>query len=191
MEPQAPPLVLDADDQVELLRVARRAIAHYLEQGQFLSFETNRARLLEPAGAFVTLRIASRLRGCIGTFEVDRPLLDVVGRMAVASATNDPRFPPLPFEQLPDVVIEISVLGARHPARPDEVIVGEHGIHLQQGSYRGVLLPQVALDNNWTREQFLAGTCRKAGLPPDAWRDPATRLEVFSAQVFEEAEGDR
>ena len=191
MEPQVQPLALDAEDRAELLRVARRTIAHHLETRQAPTFETGRPRLLEPAGAFVTLRIATRLRGCIGTFEVERPLLDVVSRMAVAAATSDPRFPALSPEELPQVVIEISVLGTRQAVNAEEVVVGQHGIHLQQGPYRGVLLPQVAVDNNWSREQFLSGTCRKAGLPADAWRSPDTRIEVFSAQVFEEEEGHR
>ena len=140
------------------------------------------------AGAFVSLHVAGRLRGCIGTFDTTRPVAEQVRQMAVAASTRDPRFPPLGPEELDAVDIEISVLTPPRPvADPSEVEVGRHGIVVTRGHRRGVLLPQVASDHGWDRETFLAHTCVKAGLPPDAWKDPETELEVFEAEVFGEA----
>jgi AmmeMemoRadiSam system protein A len=115
-------------------------------------------------------------------------LIEEVARCARDSATEDPRFPPLTPTELPDVSLEISVLGpieAIDPADPDAVTIGRHGLIVEQGRRRGLLLPQVAAEWGWTREQFLRQTCHKAGLPPDAWQHGAS-VYRFDAEVFGE-----
>jgi AmmeMemoRadiSam system protein A len=107
--------------------------------------------------------------------------------MAVAAATRDPRFAPVEVEELEAVVLEISVLSPRRAASPNEVRVGEHGLWVQRGAYRGVLLPQVATTYGWDAETFLEQTCIKAGLAADAWRDGSVQLSVFTAEVFSES----
>jgi AmmeMemoRadiSam system protein A len=144
----------------------------------------------EPRGCFVTLHTRSgALRGCIGTFVADEPLWRAVREMAVAAATRDPRFRALSGDELDDCVLEISALTPTEPAQPEDVEVGRHGVCVERGYNRGVLLPQVATEHGWDRETFISQTCVKAGLPPDAWRDGSVTLEVFSAEVFGESDG--
>ncbi len=119
----------------------------------------------------------------------ERPLVETVVAMAVAAATEDGRFEPVTLEQLPGLAIEISALGPMRPIRPEDVEVGRHGLLISLGRRRGVLLPQVPLEQGWDRETFLAHTCWKAGLPEDAWRDPSAELLGFTATVFGEGEG--
>ncbi|MBW2736564.1 MAG: AmmeMemoRadiSam system protein A [Deltaproteobacteria bacterium] len=178
----------------ELLEIARRSIATLLEYGERAVLDGVSEGLNRAGGAFVSLHRRNpapgqtRLRGCIGIFEADAPLADTVSRMAAAAATQDPRFSPVEAEELAELEIEISVLSPRQRAQAEEVEVGRHGVYITQGVHRGVLLPQVATEAGWEREEFLAGTCRKAGLPADAWRAATTTIEIFSAQVFGEAE---
>lgn len=144
------------------------------------------AELARPAGAFVTLHRHHHLRGCIGYIEALKPLYVTVAECAQAAAFHDPRFPPLTAAELPEVEIEISVLSPCVEIRPEEIEVSKHGLIISQEFYRGVLLPQVAVEQGWDRERFLEETCYKAGLPPDAWEKGA-RLEAFTAFVFSEA----
>lgn len=133
--------------------------------------------------AFVTLRRGDQLRGCIGHLEADRPLAEVVARAAVAAAFEDPRFPPVTAAELEDLAVEISVLGPMQPVRdPSTIEVGRHGLVVQSGRRRGLLLPQVAPEWGWDRETFLEQLCLKAGLPRGAWR--AAELFTFEAEVF-------
>lgn len=148
------------------------------------------SRLREPNGVFVSLhrRRDHRLRGCIGTLVPRQPLLEAVLANARAAAERDPRFQPVHAAELPGIEIEISVLGPLvEVGDPQEVEVGRDGLVVSEGLQRGVLLPQVAVDQHWDREQFLDNVCRKAGLPADAWRHRA-RLERFTATVFSESE---
>jgi AmmeMemoRadiSam system protein A len=146
---------------------------------------------MEPRGAFVTLKIAGRLRGCIGMVETHRPLVATIEEMAGAAATGDPRFHPLQAEELPGLEIEISVLTALHPVHsPDAIVVGEHGLVVEKGRRRGLLLPQVASEAGWDVETFLSHTCQKAGLPSGAWRDGDTTIYTFSALVFGQTKRD-
>lgn len=138
-------------------------------------------------GCFVSLHLRTgELRGCIGTFDESCPLWVSVRAMAAAAATRDYRFPPLSADELDDVVIEISALTPRAPIRPEDVVVGEHGLWIECGARHGVLLPQVAVSHGWDARTFLEHTCVKAGLPPDAWRQPEATLEAFGAEVFAE-----
>lgn len=139
----------------------------------------------QQAGAFVTLHRKGRLRGCIGNFE-PAPLGRIVQEMALAAAFEDPRFPPVSEPELKELDFEISVLSPRFPIAPEDVQVGVHGLFIRRGFFRGVLLPQVPVEWGWDRETFLKEVCLKAGLPPDAWRHPDTRLEAFTAQILRE-----
>ncbi len=177
---------LRPQDKVFLLKLAREAIRARLENRP-LKIEPPPSPALEsPAGAFVTLHKEGKLRGCIGCFQSEKPLWQVVAEMAVSSAFNDPRFPPLEKEELTQIEIEISVLSPLQPGRPEEVKVGRHGVYLVRGPFRGVLLPQVATEHGWDRETFLDHVCLKAGLPPGCWQDPETELYLFTAEIFSE-----
>lgn len=142
-------------------------------------------RLREPLGAFVTLHKGGDLRGCIGRIVGDGPLWETIWRMARAAAFEDPRFPPLGPGEFAEVELEISILSpvTRCPD-PALVEVGRHGLVMRRGASQGLLLPQVPVEWRWDRETFLAQTCRKAGLPPDAWRQPGTEIWWFEAVVF-------
>lgn len=143
-------------------------------------------------GAFVTFKKGGHLRGCIGSMVGDGPLYRTVARMARAAAFEDPRFPPVTAAEVPALELDISVLGPiTRCADPAAVRIGRHGLLVRQGFRSGVLLPQVPVEWGWDRETFLAQTCRKAGLPPDAWRnawrDGHTELYWFEAEVFGDA----
>jgi len=136
-------------------------------------------------GAFVTLKREGRLRGCIGNIIGQGPLHETIWNMARAAAFDDPRFPPLTRPELNGLELEISVLGPIEPCPDPELVeVGRHGLIMRQGARQGLLLPQVPLEWGWDRRQFLAQTCRKAGLPANAWRDPATQIYWFEAEIF-------
>jgi len=140
-----------------------------------------------PRGAFVTLKHGDVLRGCIGRIESNDPLWQTVATMAREAAFRDPRFAPLPSEELPRVSLEISVLTRPAPVeRIEDIVPGRDGLIVCQGARRGLLLPQVAVEWGWDRETFLAHTCTKAGLAPNAWQDQATSILAFSADVFSE-----
>lgn len=181
---------LDPQQRSALLRVARTTIEHVIGgQGVGAEDATGDESPTINAGAFVSLHKKGQLRGCIGTFETTRPVVEQVVEMAEAAATRDPRFSPVAQAEIADLDIEISVLT---PPRDidgiDEIIVGKHGLVISQGYRRGVLLPQVATEYGWDRETFLRHTCHKAGLPDNAWTDPKTTIQVFTAEVFGENE---
>jgi AmmeMemoRadiSam system protein A len=139
------------------------------------------------AGAFVTVTLARALRGCIGYPPPDRRLGDVVAQCAEGACLRDPRFPAVAVHELPELRIELSVLGEFEAvADVENIDVGLHGLVLERGAHRGLLLPQVATEFGWDRETFLAHVCAKAGLPQDAWRHGEARLFRFEAEVFGE-----
>jgi AmmeMemoRadiSam system protein A len=179
---------LSAADQELLFRVARDSIKAHLKGEQAPLPQAASPLLSQPRGVFVTLNRHGRLRGCIGYLDAVHPLLASVQEMAVAAAFRDPRFPPLREDELADLEVEISVLSPmRRIKNAEEIQVGRHGLYLEQGSCRGLLLPQVASEYGWDRQTFLKQTCVKAGLPPDAWKDPDTRIFVFSADILHES----
>ena len=136
-------------------------------------------------GAFVTLTLDGRLRGCIGHIVGDQPLVETIAAMAEAAAFGDPRFPPLTRREFDRVAIEISILGPLEPCPdPAQVVVGRHGLMVRRGARSGLLLPQVPVEWGWDRETFLDHTCRKAGLEDGCWRDPSATLHWFEAEVF-------
>jgi AmmeMemoRadiSam system protein A len=135
-------------------------------------------------GAFVTITLNTRLRGCIGTLTGNGPLYKTVAAMAESAAFKDPRFPPLSAEEFPHIEIEISIMGPITPCPdPEKIIIGRHGLIIRQGSRQGLLLPQVPVEWGWDRTTFLTQTCRKAGLPPNAWREPGAVLFWFEADI--------
>ena len=178
---------LDAAQRKTLLGIARRALEGYVGAGKVPPEEGAQGKLAAPGAAFVTLTTNGRLRGCIGYTEAVASLFKVVQECAVAAATEDPRFPPVSPGELPSLRIEISVLTPLFPLLPEEVEVGRHGLLVRQGRMRGLLLPQVPVEQEWDRETFLDQVCVKAGLPPSAWRHGAT-LQGFTAEVFGEEE---
>jgi AmmeMemoRadiSam system protein A len=176
---------LDARERAALVGIARRALEAYVRHRKVPAEPSAAGKLAAPGAAFVSLKKRGRLRGCIGYTEAVAPLARVVQECVVASATEDPRFTPVSPEELPSILLEISVLTPLVPIRPEEVVVGRHGLCVSQGKTRGLLLPQVPVEQGWDRETFLDQTCAKAGLPPSAWRHGAT-LQGFTAEVFGE-----
>jgi hypothetical protein len=181
---------LDEASRKELLRIARRAIEGVVREGKAPVPSTDNPALMNLQGAFVTIKIKGRLRGCIGNFGIRdaRPLFRTVSEMAVAAAVQDPRFPPLAKRELPQIEIEISALTPLRPEDdPEKIEVGRHGIYITKGHRSGVLLPQVATEYGWDRVTFLEQTCRKAGLGPDEWKEGAA-ISTFEAEIFSEGE---
>lgn len=176
------------EEKRALLEIARRSVSLIVIEHRELRVSSPGGILDIPSGAFVTLQKRGRLRGCIGRIEPEDPLAHVVAQCAAAAAMEDPRFPPLEPHELVDLEIEISVLSRMEMARPEQVEPGHHGLMVSRGWQRGVLLPQVAIQYGWSRERFLEETCRKGGLEPQAWMQPETRIEVFTAEVFSESE---
>lgn len=178
---------LTDDEKKALLKLARDTIKARLYSEVEPSPPTVQGPLAQPGAAFVTLRSVGELRGCIGYTEAFQPLYQTVMSCALAAAFDDPRFPPLSEVEYPSISIEISVLTPLQLIEdPAAVEVGKHGLLIASRGGRGLLLPQVATDNNWDRETFLDYTCRKAGLPPDEWKSGQAEIYVFEAEVFAE-----
>ena len=161
----------------------------YIRDRKVPEFSPASPALQRPLGAFVTLKENGQLRGCIGRFEPSEPLYKIVQQMAISAATEDPRFRPVGAGELSKLEYEISVLSPLKKIRSaDEIVLGKHGVQVSKGFfYHGVFLPQVATETGWSKEEFLGELCsQKAGLPRNCWKDPDVRLEVFTAQVFNE-----
>ncbi|MBN2361054.1 MAG: AmmeMemoRadiSam system protein A [Deltaproteobacteria bacterium] len=183
---------LSSDDRRALLAVARHTVCAAVGAPQTGS-DPQPAADLPSNGAFVTLHRRGQLRGCIGTFTSGPSVVATIREMAAASALRDPRFYPVGPDELDEIDIEISLLTPLEEiADPQQIEVGRHGICVERGFNRGVLLPQVATENGWDRDTFLSQTCLKAGLPPATWRSGGLKIEVFEAAVFgEKSEGLR
>jgi AmmeMemoRadiSam system protein A len=178
---------LTAHEKQALLAIARQAIILGVRTGQDYVEPREEKTLNQRRGCFVTIKQNGQLRGCIGNFQSELPLFKEVAHMAQTSATKDPRFYPLKEEDLDNFTLEISVLSPLHKVEDImEIEVGRHGVYIEKGFYRGVLLPQVATEHQWDRQTFLKQTCIKAGLPTDAWQADDADIYVFSAQVFGE-----
>ncbi len=178
---------LSKDEQRYLLDLARRAILAATQGQELPEDEPSSDVLKHPSGAFVSLHKRGRLRGCIGYILPGKALWQTVRDCALSAAFEDPRFDIVQAEELAELEIEISVMSGFETIRPEEIRVGTHGLLVTQGAFRGLLLPQVATQYRWNVEQFLEETCLKAGLRPDAWKDPVTRIEAFTALVFSES----
>lgn len=171
-----------------LLKVARDTVEAVITRRPVPKPESADPELNAPCGCFVTLKNNERLRGCIGQFTSEDPLIELVSEMAKASSTGDPRFlaDPITTDELPQLDIEISVLSPLKLADdPLSLRLGVDGIYIKKGCTGGCFLPQVATETGWTKEQFLSYCCaHKAGMPPDAWKDPDTEVYLFTADVF-------
>ncbi len=173
--------MLSKEDREYLLQLARKSIKDYFE-----GKETTSDRKFGKKGVFVTLNEDGRLRGCIGFVSPIYDLSEGVIKAARAAAFGDPRFPPLSKEELDKIKIEISVLSEPRPIKPEDVIIGKHGLIIEYNGYSGLLLPQVAVEWNMNREEFLDAVCEKAGLPPGFWKSKGVKLYAFEAEVFGE-----
>ncbi len=178
-------LGLSDEEKQVLLRVARTVIANKARREPLPPLPASTEKLQEKRGAFVSIYKQGMLRGCIGSLEASTPLVETVEAMAQAAAFRDPRFRPVAAEELPYLEVEISALTPLEEIRDlEEIEVGKHGIMIRKGYHSGLLLPQVATERGWDRITFLQETCRKAGLPGNAWQEKDAKIYVFSADVF-------
>ncbi len=170
------------EERALLLRLAHDAIAAALDQRE-MPLTPPSAHLAEPRGAFTTLYCRGDLRGCLGYVFPVTALYRTVAESARGAAFDDSRFSPVTREEALELEISLSILSSLRPIQPEEVEIGRHGLLISRGPNRGLLLPQVPVEHHWDRVTFLEQTCRKAGLPLNAWQTGA-QLEVFTAEVF-------
>ena len=170
-------------DRERLMALARHALVARVTRRPAPAVPRGGA-LDECRGAFVTIRYRGELRGCLGRITPDLPLARTVAELAALVSDSDPRFNPVAATELDEIEVEISVLTPELEVRSlTKIDPGRHGLIVERGRHRGLLLPQVASEQGWDAETFVSQTCRKAGLPPDAWRQGA-RMFVFEAEVF-------
>jgi AmmeMemoRadiSam system protein A len=183
---------LSLEARRSLLRLARETLVDVLAGRPADRWAGIDPDLARAGAAFVTLRErhGRALRGCRGEVHAKRPLADSVIEGAIAAALDDPRFAPVGAAELAHLTIEISALSPLVPIRAEEIEVGRHGVLIRMGGRGGLLLPQVAVEQRWNREELLRGVCQKAGLPIDAWRSPAAQLFAFEAAVWGEDDLD-
>ena len=192
------PFQLAQQEGETLVHLARETVKQYLTTRKRLAIPKDTPeKLKQPCGVFVTINSLhsgqKELRGCIGYPYPTEPLVQAVIDSAISAATQDPRFEPMTTEELENVVFEVSVLTppekieANKPTEyPSKVKVGEDGLIVERGMYKGLLLPQVPVEWKWNEEEFLCQTCTKAGLPPDCWLMNGTKIYKFQAIIFEE-----
>jgi AmmeMemoRadiSam system protein A len=191
-------------ERIRLLRLAHDSISSALEHHE-ISLEPPTPHFAEPRGVFTSLYLChplprqnlpgegdgqrgEQLRGCVGYVAPNCPVYRAVAETARAAAFDDNRFPPVTIEEALHLEIELSILSPARPIQPEEIEVGRHGLLISWHGRRGLLLPQVPVEHAWDRTIFLEQTCRKAGLPPDAWQKDAT-IEAFTAEVFGDKSG--
>lgn len=194
------PSELTLEEGVYLVRLARRAIEEYLRTGQRLKLsDIPSEKLTRPGMTFTTLESVdprtgrTSLRGCIGFLAPLHSLLDSTIESAIEAAVNDPRFRPVELWEMDHIVVEVTVLSEperldvpRRVELPRYVVIGRHGLVVEKGWFKGTLLPVVPVEYCWDEETFLAETCVKAGLRPNCWLDPNTRVYVYEGRVFKE-----
>ncbi len=182
---------LSEADRQNLLKLARQAVVEAVSRRELPAAIPQDGIFGERRGVFVTLHVRGELRGCLGTTRNDEPLGDAIVRCGASAALRDPRFPPIHSDDLGELEIEISLLSEVSAMLPEEIEIGRHGLVIADEGHRGLLLPQVASEHNLSREEFLAETCQKAGLPRDAWKLPTTRIQAFTCEIFADQEGFR
>ena len=170
------------DERTLLLRLAHDSILSALEQRE-IPLNPPTDHLSQPRGVFTSLHLSGRLRGCVGYVLPVGSVYSAVAETARAAAFEDTRFYPVTREEAPELEVELSILSPPQPIQPEAVEVGRHGLLIGMAGHRGLLLPQVPVEHHWDRGTFLEQTCRKAGLPLDAWQRGAT-IEAFTAEVF-------
>lgn len=192
------PFQLSLEEGKLLVELARKAVEEYLKTRKHINIPENiPEKLLQLCGVFVTINSVKHgekeLRGCIGFPYPTTPLAQAVIESAISSATQDPRFYPISLSELNSVVFEVSVLTppqtieVEKPSEyPYKIKVGEDGLIVERGMFKGILLPQVSVEWNWDEEEFLCQCCVKAGLPPDCWLMKGTKIYRFQAIIFEE-----
>jgi len=178
---QCDPGEFSAEERALLLRVAHDSIQAALEERQ-IPMDPPCPHLAERRGAFTTLYLQGELRGCVGYVFPIVPVYQAVAETARSAAFDDTRFYPLTAAEAPQLQIAVSILSPLQPIRPEDVEVGRHGVMISLAGHRGLLLPQVPVEHHWDRIIFLEQTCRKAGLPLDAWKDAV--VEAFTAEIF-------
>jgi len=176
--------VLSDEDRKTLLGLARDAVAAAASGDDLPTLRNPNGPLREKGAVFVTLRSRGELRGCIGHVEAHEALWESVRHMASAAAQRDPRFPPVRSQEVPGLQIELSVLSPMTPLRPEEIVIGVHGLQVKKDGVTGVLLPQVAVEWDWDPAEFLKRTFEKAGL---RYPDPRVQILGFTAEHFQEA----
>jgi AmmeMemoRadiSam system protein A len=175
------------EDGRAMLALARAAIISAFEGRSPALPEPQPACFSERRGVFVTLEVNGKLRGCIGVTEARSPLGESIVHCAESAAFRDPRFPPLRPGEVHGMQLEISLLSDISSIAAKDIEIGKHGLVIVSGERRGLLLPQVAVEHNLSRERFLEETCRKAGLLPDAWTERETEIYAFTCKVFQDA----
>jgi AmmeMemoRadiSam system protein A len=178
----AQPDEFSSEERVLLLQLAHESITATLERRE-ISLIPPTAHLAKPRGAFTTLYYRNALRGCVGYVLPIKPLNVTVAETARGAAFEDSRFSPVTLDEARELQVSLSVLSPPQLIQPDQIEIGRHGLLITLGPYRGLLLPQVPVEHEWDRRTFLEQTCRKAGLPPNAWQMDA-KLEAFTAEVF-------
>ena len=173
------------EERAVLLKLAHESILSTLERRE-ISLTPPSPHLAEPRGAFTTIYFHNALRGCVGYVFPVASVYRTVAETARSAAFEDTRFSPVTLEEAPGLDVSLSILSPLRVIKPDEVEIGVHGLVVVQDGRRGLLLPQVPVEHHWDHVTFIQQTCRKAGLPLDAWQQGAT-LEAFTAEVF----GDR
>ena len=171
------------EERKAVLELARQAVLEAVCHTHLLQPIPKEGVFARRCGVFVTLHLQGRLRGCIGVIEAREPLGESLVRCAVGAALEDPRFSPMRPEEANDVEIEVSLLSELRTIKPEEIEIGKHGLVVERGSRRGLLLPQVATEHGLDAGKFLQETCVKAGLPRDAWEDPATKVWGFTCEI--------
>ncbi len=174
------------DERTILLRLAHDAILSALERRE-IPLDPPTDHFAQPRGAFSSLYLRGELRGCVGYVLAVSPVYRAVADTARAAAFEDTRFHPVTLPEARDLEIELSILSAPQPIAAEAIEIGRHGLLITKAGRRGLLLPQVPTERNWDRKTFLEQTCRKAGLPVDAWQNGAT-IEAFTAEIFRDKE---
>ncbi len=170
-----------------LLALARKVIQCHLDQTPFEETCPNNGFYKQKTGCFVSLLYEAKLRGCIGYVFPYKSIYETVIEMSPAAAFRDPRFPPITKDEFENIKIEISVLSEMIIIKgPEDIVIGRDGLYLKHPYGSGMLLPQVSLQWNLDANSFLEETSKNAGLPPKLWKDPASRLFRFEAEIFSE-----
>jgi AmmeMemoRadiSam system protein A len=178
---------LSEENRKAILALARQGVLHAVSHERQLATFPISGIFAERRGLFVTLHVAKKLRGCIGVIEGSTNLGETLARCAADAALHDPRFSRMRAEEMDALEVEVSLLSPIEPIQPEAIEIGIHGLLVERGTRRGLLLPQVAVEHRLSREQFLAETCAKAGLPRDVWKEPETKLYGFRCEIIEEA----
>ncbi len=188
-------LELNIKDGEYLVKLARTSIEKYLKERKIYKPKDVSEKLKQKAGVFVTLETYpdKNLRGCIGYVDAIFPLYEATIKAAIAAATEDPRFPSVTIEEMDRIIVEVTVLSPKELIKVKspkdylkEIEIGKHGLVLEYGFFKGVLLPQVPVEYNWNVEEFLSHLCLKAGLPPDCWFEKNVKIFRFESKIFAE-----